>query len=264
MSKRFIDSGIFDDDWFMDLTKDAKLLWVYFITKCDHAGILKLNVKLCKVQTGITDIQSVIEQLGNRLVSVSEHLYFIPKYIEYQYPGFPNSRVRQQQSAVEILTKHGLFNNNKLTLTEVLPNTYVNVNVNDNVNVKEEAKIDFLEFWNLYNKKVGSKDNCEKKWNKLEKEEQLKIIEILPSYINQFTDKQFQPFPETFLNQKRWDNEIILPTAKNTMNEILTYDEILKLSEKNPDIWKQYTTIKRDGERKAVFQLKKERHEDKI
>ncbi|MEX0598752.1 MAG: hypothetical protein WD512_19870, partial [Candidatus Paceibacterota bacterium] len=73
MSKRFIDSGIFDDDWFMDLSKDAKLLWLYFITKCDHAGIIKLNVKLCKVQTDIKDLPDIIKQLGNRLVTVNEH-----------------------------------------------------------------------------------------------------------------------------------------------------------------------------------------------
>jgi hypothetical protein len=35
----------------------------------------------------------------------------------------------------------------------------------------------------------------------------------------------------------------------------LSYDEILKLSEKDPDIWKRYKVIKRDGERKAVFEL---------
>jgi hypothetical protein len=32
---------------------------------------------------------------------------------------------------------------------------------------------------------------------------------------------------------------------------------MLELTKNNPDIWKQYDAIKRDGERKAVFQLKK-------
>lgn len=129
MSKRFIDSGIFDDDWFMDLSKDAKILWIYFITKCDHAGILRLNEKLCKVQTDIKDLQTVIKQLGNRLVNVNEHLYFIPKFIEFQYPGFPNSKVRQQQSALEILIKLNLYNDGKLTVNELLGNSYDNGNV---------------------------------------------------------------------------------------------------------------------------------------
>ena len=134
MAKRFIDTGLFDDDWFMDLSKDAKLLWIYLITRCDHAGILKLNEKLCKVQTDIKDLNITIKQLGNRLVTVKEHLYFIPKYIEFQYPGFPNSRVRQQISAVDILIKYGLFDKEKLTLNEELINTYENDNDNDTDN----------------------------------------------------------------------------------------------------------------------------------
>ena len=140
MSKRFIDTGVFDDDWFMDLSKDAKLLWIYFITKCDHAGILKLNEKLCKVQTDIKDLNAIIKQLGNRLVTVSEHLYFIPKFIEFQYPGFPNSKVRQQQSAVDILVKYGLFDKDKLTVSEQLVNSYVNDNVNEPVIVNDIEK----------------------------------------------------------------------------------------------------------------------------
>lgn len=132
MSKRFIDTGIFDDDWFMDLPKDAKVLWLYFITKCDHAGILKLNEKLCKVQTDIKDLHGVIKQLGNRLITVSEHLYFIPKFIEFQYPGFPNSKVRQQQSALEILKKYGLYSDEGLRVIKELDNTYENEHDNDN------------------------------------------------------------------------------------------------------------------------------------
>ena len=123
MAKRFIDTGIFDDDWFMELPKDAKLLWLYLITKCDHAGIIKLNEKLCKVQTDIKDLETVIKQLGNRLVRLSEHLYFIPKFIQFQYPGFPNSAVRQQHSALEILMKHGLIQDGKITLKKELPDS---------------------------------------------------------------------------------------------------------------------------------------------
>lgn len=215
MAKRFIDSGIFDDDWFMDLSKDAKLLWLYFITKCDHAGIIKLNEKLCKLQTDIKDIPEIIKQLGNRLITVSEHLYFIPKYIDFQYPGFPNSKVRQQQSAVTILTKLGLFLDGKITVNKELPNTYVNVIVNDNVNEhKDSDKIDFSVFWDLYNHKVGDKPGAKKKWDKLKLSEQEKIISILPAYVKTIKDKQYQPYPITWLNQKRWENEDLLITER--------------------------------------------------
>lgn len=134
MAKRFIDTDLFDDSWFMELSLSAKVFWMYCITKCDHAGILELNIRLAQFQTGIKSIETVIKELDNRLVSVNDKYYFIPKYIEFQYPGFPNSKVRQQASAVEILKRFNLFDETLQTVSKELINSYVNVNVTDNVN----------------------------------------------------------------------------------------------------------------------------------
>lgn len=140
MAKRFIDTGLFDDEWFMNLCPEAKILWLYFITKCDHAGILKLNQTLAKVQTGIKDLNKVIEQLGNRLVTVSESVFFVPKFLEFQYPDFPKSKVRQQASAIEILQKYNLIDNegnikyqsnSMLRVSKELTNSYDNEHDND-------------------------------------------------------------------------------------------------------------------------------------
>jgi hypothetical protein len=225
MAKRFIDTGIFDDAWYMDLSKDGKILWLYFITKCDHAGMLNLNIKLCKVQTGINDIPTVIKELGNRLVTVSQLLYFIPKFIEFQYPNFPNSNVKQQASAIEILSKYQLFNKETLTVTQQLPNCYDNDNDNDNVNVivndneneKHPKKLNFSfeYYWNLYDKKVGNKDKIIKKWNALTDHEREAAIKYIPGYISSKPDKQFRKDPATFLNNKSWNDEIILSSTKN-------------------------------------------------
>lgn len=212
MSKRFIDTALFDDDWFMDLSKEAKLLWIYMITKCDHAGILKLNLKLCTLQTDIKDLNKIIKELGNRLVTVSKDLYFIPKFLEFQYPGFPNSKVRQQSSAVDILTKYGLFDNGKLTVSKELTNTYENDNDNVNDIVNDNyiyiEKEEFNKFWNLYDKKVGDKEKLFKKWLKLDSNDKVKIFETLPVFLSTVKEKQYQPYPETYLNNKRWNDEI--------------------------------------------------------
>jgi hypothetical protein len=135
MSKRFIDTNIFDDSWFMDLSKDGKLLWIYFITKCNHAGILELNLRLISFQTGIENIETVCKELGKSYIRVNEQLIFIPKFIKYQYPDFPKSNVRQQFSAIQILKKYGLFDeeiNSLVTVSKELVNSYDNGHVNDN------------------------------------------------------------------------------------------------------------------------------------
>jgi uncharacterized protein YdaU (DUF1376 family) len=80
------------------------------------------------------------------------------------------------------------------------------VNVNKDINNKINIAFDI--FWNLYNKKVGSKNKCQKKWNKLKNDQRQKIIDTLPVFLAGIKDKQFQPFPETYLNQERWNDEI--------------------------------------------------------
>ena len=84
----------------------------------------------------------------------------------------------------------------------------------DNENKKEKKeKVEFEIFWEIYWKKIN-RDFCEKKRNSLKDFEREKIMETLPSRLKQFTDIQFQPYPWTYLNQKRW-NDVIKNKPQN-------------------------------------------------
>jgi hypothetical protein len=72
---------------------------------------------------------------------------------------------------------------------------------------REEINILFDEFWNLYDKKVA-RAKCEPKWKKLKDSEREEIMETLPKFLKSIKDKQFQPHPYTYLNQRRWEDEI--------------------------------------------------------
>jgi len=87
----------------------------------------------------------------------------------------------------------------------------VNVNVNDNVNdnVNKEKGLPFKNFWDSYDKKIGSKQKCNQKWDKLTFEIQNDILNHLDNYIPSTPDKRYRVNPETYLNQRRWENEII-------------------------------------------------------
>jgi hypothetical protein len=95
--------------------------------------------------------------------------------------------------------------------TQTTPTKESKESKEDNINIQ------FNVFWNLYNKKIGNKDKCNTKWNKLTNEERQKIINTLPIWITQFKDKQFQPYPETYLNNKRWNDEINNNPTPNKM-----------------------------------------------
>lgn len=206
MSKRFIDTELFSDDWFCDLSKDGKLFFIYFITNCDHAGILKVNEKLIKFQTGINSLETVSKELSKSLIRVSEQYIFCPKFLKFQYPDFPKSKVRQQHGAISILRSHGLWDEEKntyITVTKELPNSYDNDTVNDNGIVK----LPFADFWNLYAKKVDT-ESCNKKWDKLTLLEQQEIMAKLPAYIAATPDIKYRKNPSTWLNNKCWKDEI--------------------------------------------------------
>jgi len=155
MSKRFINTEIFNDSWFMDLSVNAKLLYIYLITNCDHAGIIDINWKLVEFQTGIKQLAksyvTLTKEYENRLIKLKNSYYFIPKFITFQYPNFPNSNVRQQSSAINRLKEFNLFDEENLTVNKELSNSYEyeHVIVNDNDTVKKdkkEEKIKFAEF----------------------------------------------------------------------------------------------------------------------
>lgn len=167
MAKRFIDTRMFEDEWFSDLSKDGKMFFIYYITTCDHAGMFKLNKKLCRFQTDIESTERVIEEFGNCLVRVKEDLYFMPKYILFQYPNFPKSTVVQQVSAVKLLKSYprvweefvkGYLTVNEelidsdLSVMKELGDSYVNDNASDNANASasgdggvSEKKLDVNE-----------------------------------------------------------------------------------------------------------------------
>lgn len=73
---------------------------------------------------------------------------------------------------------------------------------------------DFIEFWNMYNKKVDSK-KCKDKFFKLSKQDIEKIKTVLPTYINDTHDVQYRKNPLTWLNGKCWNDievNVFLPS----------------------------------------------------
>jgi len=72
-----------------------------------------------------------------------------------------------------------------------------------------KVKTGFDLWWEMYDKKCGRKD-CEKKWGKLSPKEQAACLEATPSYVASTPDKQYRKNPLSYLNQKAWNDEIIV------------------------------------------------------
>lgn len=83
---------------------------------------------------------------------------------------------------------------------------------NDNVPTlfeKKSIEISFDQFWDQYDKKVG-RPEAEKLWKKINGQEREKIMQHLPKYKFAQPEKRYRKNPSTYLNQKSWNDEIIL------------------------------------------------------
>ena len=82
--------------------------------------------------------------------------------------------------------------------------------------VEEYEFYPFEEFWNDYDKKVGEKEKLSRKWEKVSIRDRKAIKEYIPKYKAHQPDKKFRKNPETFLNNKGWNDELIsaLPVVR--------------------------------------------------
>ena len=97
-----------------------------------------------------------------------------------------------------------------------------NVNKDEDV-IESEFEIlqypSFDDFWNLYDKKVD-RTKAESKWNKLTQKEKEEAVEYIPAYKLAQPDKKFRRNPETFINNKTWQNEIITNNGKTNNSRL--------------------------------------------
>jgi len=152
------------------------------------------------------------------------------------------------------------------TDTNSIPNTYqsvtkpipledeIEIEIEDEIVIKEEEKKgeilkviiwpSFENFWDAYDKKIDRKDTI-KKWEKLRQAEKEKILDNLPQYITATPDKQYRKNPETYLNDRAWENEIITTNGTTKINTARAGS-----SEANRDSIKQHA-----AESSRIFQL---------
>jgi len=91
--------------------------------------------------------------------------------------------------------------------------------------------IDFEIFWNAYDKKVGDKKKLKKKWDKLKEEEQAKALKHIELYKQSQPDKQYRKNPETYINNKSWNDEIIFKAKDGTIKPVVTESDLRRFSE---------------------------------
>ena len=97
--------------------------------------------------------------------------------------------------------------------------------------MQDFKEISFEDFYKLYPRKVG-RFMASKSFKKLSSKDRLSAYNGLLNYIKFWkynkTEKQFIPHPSTWLNQRRWEDEIDVPKTKqektqNVNLEVMQY-----------------------------------------
>ena len=100
------------------------------------------------------------------------------------------------------------------TLAEKLANPSARKLAHNNIVINRKElilNISFNTWWDLYDKKVGSKTKLESKWNKLTDDQRTQAIKHTKEYIIAQPDKQYRKNPDTYLNNESFYYEIIKP-----------------------------------------------------
>lgn len=128
MSKRFHDTEIWVEDWFIALPRDYRDFFLYIKDKCDHAGIYKPNVYTfnkmydCNIEAG--EALKLLNDGKNRVRLLPDGHWFIEGFISFQYGKLTESS-QAHKSVIKILITNGIDPEPfKFTDAEITSNQY--------------------------------------------------------------------------------------------------------------------------------------------
>jgi hypothetical protein len=157
MAKRLTDTGIWNKDWFLDLTDKQKLLVKFLFDNCDCAGIYEIsyrNLKNCFNEEITKEDFLKIKQIK----FLSETKIFIEDFIFFQY-GITienlNEKNRVHKGIIKSLEKNGVLKplpKGLETLNKPLPNC-TGVGVGVGVGINNPLNKDYKEKENLIKEK---------------------------------------------------------------------------------------------------------------
>lgn len=223
-------------------------VWPYALANCDAEGYVELNPKLLAMVLGasVQEIEQAITFLmrpdpdsrsktedGRRVVKEGQFLYRIVNYAKYREIRDKQDRREYQREWDRENRPSGHKRTSSPTQSDSSPTQSDTVRHSPTGPTKAEVEEDinpptplggvgwFDDFWKTYPKKVA-KAQALKAWKKLQPNSELaaKIIASVAVYAR--TDAwtrdggQYVPHASTFLNQRRWEDEIGRPAATLT------------------------------------------------
>mgnify|MGYP003643312864 FL=1 len=108
MSKRFHDTDIWDEDWYLDMPLEYRSFWGYVCDKCDHAGIWRPNVRRFNADIdNKVDLDTALTFFNTnkeRILPLESGHWMIKDFVPFQYGKSLNKNNRVHLSVFNRLT----------------------------------------------------------------------------------------------------------------------------------------------------------------
>lgn len=112
MAKRFTDTEIWGEDWFLDMPNEYKLFWYYMLSNCDHSGVYKVNLRsFCSLNEVKLTSNKVLEYFNagkQRIRVLQDNVWLIEDFFVYQYGETFNTNNRVHESIKKVYEKYNI------------------------------------------------------------------------------------------------------------------------------------------------------------
>lgn len=105
MGKRFTDTEKWKKPFIRGLQAPYKLLWLYICDDCDHAGIWQVDIEVAQIRVGEKlDEQKALNFFSGKIIPIENGTkWFIPSFIEFQYPSGLSENNKAHAGIIKIL-----------------------------------------------------------------------------------------------------------------------------------------------------------------
>jgi hypothetical protein len=250
MMYRTIDTGTWGDPWFEELTPPGKLLFLYLITnnRTSMSGAYPITLRTMANETCLSQerVSDLLRTFGDRVEWWPDlSCIFIKNFYKHQRANssekYRVGAVKQMLDLPDVVRESVCIAYPELR-TFPIPIAYpINTPSTEQSRTETEAKKKraenpptpraggkrplpdpeegFDEFYGAYPRHDDRQDAI-RGWNALAKSERERAMAALPTWMasEQWQDAKYVPHASTYLNKRRFDDEVPKPTARASPN----------------------------------------------
>ena len=178
MAKRFTDTDKWKKGFIRSLSPKFKLLWLYILDDCNHAGIWETDFEVASIRIGSKVTEKEASQVFASQIKIFDNgdKWFVAKFIDFQY-GTLNENSRPHAAVIKLLDRYDVYNIEGISPVDVagMPNEiekpiikrFKEPNAGDVADycIERKNNVDPMKFINFYDSngwKVGK--NKMKDW----------------------------------------------------------------------------------------------------